>query len=210
MFLNSEAADHLLRTAVGAVTADREGFAALLDPLPAAIYVTDREGTITYYNRACVELAGRTPTIGSDKWCVSWKLYTSSGEALPHDQCPMAIAIREKRPIRGVEAVAERIDGSRFKFVPYPTPILDGDGNLVGAVNLLREQPDMCGQREGDIELLARIAARHAGRDPDEHLRMQLGGEIVFDDLLWRYPDFLQRAEAAFEILAGPLGRVPN
>ena len=43
----------------------------LLDALPAAIYTTDAAGRITYYNAAAVQLAGRTPEIGSDEWCVN-------------------------------------------------------------------------------------------------------------------------------------------
>jgi len=33
--------------------------------------------------------------------------------------------------------VAERPDGSRVNFRPYPTPLLDENGELIGAVNLL-------------------------------------------------------------------------
>ena len=47
----------------------------LLDALPAAIYTTDAAGRITYYNAAAVQLAGRRPKIGSDEWCVTWRLY---------------------------------------------------------------------------------------------------------------------------------------
>jgi two-component sensor histidine kinase len=36
-----------------------------------------------------------------------------------------------------VEAIAERPDGVRVPFIPHPTPILDADGNLTGAVNVL-------------------------------------------------------------------------
>lgn len=54
------------------------------------------------------------------------------------------------------------------------------------------------------IEVLARMAARVAGRDPDEHVCLRLGEFVVFDDLMWRYPDFLIRAEAAYEALDGP------
>jgi PAS domain S-box-containing protein len=108
-----------------------------LDALPAAIYVTDAEGRITYFNQACVAFAGRTPVLGEDRWCVTWKLYTDEDEFLPHDQCPMAVAIREKRPVRGVEAVAERPDGTRRNFQPFPTPLFDDDGNFSGAVNML-------------------------------------------------------------------------
>jgi PAS domain-containing protein len=54
----------------------------------------------------------------------------------------MAIAIKEKRAVRGMEAVAERPDGTRGPFEPYPTPIFDSDGNLTGAVNMLIEITD--------------------------------------------------------------------
>jgi PAS domain S-box-containing protein len=109
----------------------------LITAIPAAIYTTDADGKITYFNQAAVELAGRTPTIGSDEWCVTWKLYHPDGRPLAHDQCPMAIALKEGRPIRNAEAVAERPDGSRVPFIPYPTPLRDGAGKIVGAINML-------------------------------------------------------------------------
>ncbi|MBO1540129.1 PAS domain S-box protein [Pseudomonas sp. OA65] len=108
----------------------------LLEALPAAVYTTDAEGRITFFNRAAVELSGRTPQL-DEMWCVTWKLFNTDGTALPHDQCPMAVALKENRPIRGVEAIAERPDGSRVPFTPFPTPLHDADGNLVGAINML-------------------------------------------------------------------------
>jgi hypothetical protein len=45
------------------------------------------------------------------------------------------------------------------------------------------------------------MAARLAGRDPDEYLTMVLGEVTAFDDYIWRYPDFLNRAEAAYALL---------
>ena len=109
----------------------------LLTAIPAAIYTTDAEGKITYYNEAAVELAGRRPTIGSDEWCVTWKLYRPDGTPLPHEECPMAVALREGRLIRDAEAIAERPDGTRVPFIPYPTPLRGADGRIVGAVNML-------------------------------------------------------------------------
>ena len=109
----------------------------LLAAIPAAIYTTDAEGKITYFNQGAVEFAGRTPTIGSDEWCVTWKLYHPDGTPLPHDQCPMAVALKEGRPVRGAEAVAERPDGTRVPFIPFPTPLRDGSGQVVGAINML-------------------------------------------------------------------------
>src|SRR5688500_12296319 len=87
---------------------------ALLEALPAAIYTTDAAGRITFYNQAAVDLSGRRPKLGSDEWCVTWRLYNPDGTPLPHDQCPMAVALKENRPVRDAEAVAERPDGTRF------------------------------------------------------------------------------------------------
>jgi PAS domain-containing protein len=135
-------ADRILHMATEAVQRGEDTLLTALDQLPAAIYVTDPDGLITYYNPACIDFAGRVPTIGSDRWCVTWKLYTEDGAFLPHDQCPMAVAILEKRSVRGVSAVAERPDGSRVNFMPYPTPIFDTAGNLLGAVNILVDVTD--------------------------------------------------------------------
>jgi PAS domain S-box-containing protein len=114
----------------------------ILDSLPVAIYTTDQHGIITYCNRAGADLAGREPEIGKDKWCVTFKLFTSDGEELPHDECPMAIALKENRPVRNQQAIAQRPDGSLFPFLPYPTPLRDEDGNLIGAVNMLLDLTD--------------------------------------------------------------------
>ncbi|MGB8287754.1 MAG: PAS domain S-box protein [Rhizobium ruizarguesonis] len=114
----------------------------ILDALPAAVYTTDAQGKITYFNRAAADLAGRDPIIGEDEWCVTYRLFTSDGQPLPHHECPMAIALKENRPVRGVEAMAQRPDGSMFPFLPFPTPIRNADGDLVGAVNMLVDISD--------------------------------------------------------------------
>lgn len=49
----------------------------------------------------------------------------------------MAVALKEGRPIRNAEAIAERPDGSRVPFIPYPTPLRDANGKIVGAINML-------------------------------------------------------------------------
>ena len=116
---------------------DHYFFRELLDALPVAVYVTDADGRIIFFNEACVEFSGRTPVLGSDCWCITWRLLNPDGEPLPNDRCPMATALKEDRAVRGVEAIAERPDGTRVPFIPYPTPLHDAEGRLVGAVNML-------------------------------------------------------------------------
>lgn len=113
----------------------------LLEALPAAVYTTDANGRITFFNKAAIALAGRTPA-PHEEWCVSWRLFWPDGTPLPHNECPMALSLRENRSIHGAEALAERPDGTRVPFLAYPTPLHDADGKLVGAVNMLVDITD--------------------------------------------------------------------
>lgn len=111
----------------------------LLDALAVAVYVTDISGKITYFNDAAAALWGRRPQLGVDTWCGSWKLYWPDGTPMPRDECPMAIALKESVEPRGVEAIAERPDGSRVRFLPFPTLLRDGPGATIGAINILMD-----------------------------------------------------------------------
>ncbi len=95
---------------------------AMLDSLPAPIYTTDAEGGVTYWNAACVEFAGREPCLGRDRWCVTWQLYTTIGEPMRHEDCPMAQAIKQQVPIRDAIAIAERPDGTPRRVPALPDP----------------------------------------------------------------------------------------
>lgn len=108
----------------------------LLGAIGVALYTTDSQGRITYFNQAAADLWGRRPAIG-ELWCGSWRLLWPDGTPMEHDQCPMAIALKENRAVRDVEAMAERPDGTRVMFQPYPTPVRDDDGTMIGAINVM-------------------------------------------------------------------------
>src|SRR5947209_695465 len=127
-------------------------FRELLEALPAAVYTTDAEGRITFYNQAAVEMWGCRPELGQSQWCGSWRLYWPDGRPMRHDECPMAIALKENRAVRGAEAIAERPDGSRVHFIPYPTPLRDSSGLLVGGVNML---VDITHRKEAEERVMA-------------------------------------------------------
>jgi PAS domain-containing protein len=139
MNISLSAADAILARTLHVLNNEDRSLLCALDALPAPIYVTDADGMITYYNPACIAFAGRVPALGRDRWCVTWKLYNEDGAFLPHDKCPMADAILTQTPVRGVSAVAERPDGTRLNFVPFPfpTPLFDAQGRFIGAVNML-------------------------------------------------------------------------
>ncbi|HXJ37969.1 MAG TPA: PAS domain S-box protein, partial [Bryobacteraceae bacterium] len=107
-----------------------------------AIYTTDARGRLTYFNTAAVRLSGRTPELGTDQWCVTWKIFLADGTPLPHDQCPMAVALNGCDVPNGIEFIAERPDGTRFWFTPYPAILRDAEGRIIGGINVLMDITD--------------------------------------------------------------------
>jgi PAS domain S-box-containing protein len=139
----------------------------LMQGLPAAVYTTDANGYVTLYNEAAVKLWGRAPEVGKELWCGSWKIYRPDGSDCPLDSCPMAIALKEKRPVIGEEIIVERPDGTRRHVAPHPRPIFDIDGNMVGAVNMLVDITDIKESEENLRQLTDILEKKVAERTKD-------------------------------------------
>ena len=112
-------------------------FRQIVEELPTALYMTDAAGCITYFNKAAAALWGRSPKLGEEWWCGSWKLFWPDGRPMAHEECPMALTLKTGRPVLGAQAIAERPDGTRFPFIPFPSPLFDADGHITGAINVL-------------------------------------------------------------------------
>ncbi|MGH2610699.1 MAG: ATP-binding protein, partial [Tepidiformaceae bacterium] len=166
-------------------------YRALLEALPLAVYTTDAAGHITLFNEAAVELWGRTPELGVDRWYGSWRIFSPDGQPMSHEDCPTAVALREDRAVRGAEILVERPDGSRMFVLPHPTPLHDSEGNLAGAVNVL---VDITDQKRLQLALRDAIRAKDDFLGQVSHeLRTpltQIGGN---SDLLRRRWETLDR-----------------
>jgi PAS domain S-box-containing protein len=127
-------------------------FAAVL---PIAMYITDTEGFITYYNEAAAALWGRRPILGEERFSGALRLWCVDGEPLPHDQTPTAVLLRAETAIEPAKLVVERPDGSRRTFVSHPTPLYDVRGQFMGAANVLL---DVTGQEKSETDT-SRLAA---------------------------------------------------
>ena len=182
-------ADRILRQAVSILHAGDRSLLNLLDDIPAPLYVTDSAGYVTHFNSFCIGFSGRIPATGKDRWCVTWKLYTDDGEPLPHDQCPMADAVRGRRELRGLTAIAERPDGTRVRFMPFPTPLFAADGAFEGAINMLI---DITEPRQAD-ELRDQAARCH---------RLAAGcGDPVASKIMERMATEYEVKASAFDLL---------
>ena len=140
-------------------------FRQLLGALPAAIHTTDTAGRITFYNKAAVDLWGVAPKLGKDKCSDLGRLYYPDGTLVPPDECPTKVCLTEKRAAEGHEALFERPDGTRIPIVPYPAPLTDEGGKVVGVVSMKiditerKQAARALAERNAQLDL-ARKAAR--------------------------------------------------
>jgi PAS domain S-box-containing protein len=121
-----------------------ERYQALLDSDSTGVYTCDAAGVITYFNKQATELWGRTPALGDtdERFCGSHMMYRVDGSYMPHDQCPMADVLAGKVPgVFDGEVHVQRPDGSRVVVIVNIAPLVDDNGNIVGAVNSFRENP---------------------------------------------------------------------
>jgi len=125
------------RRAEEALRDNERHFREMIDALPAAVYTTDAHGWLTHFNPASMELAGRTPLRGADRWCVSWKLYCPDGTPQPLETCVMAVALQQGKVVRGTEYIVERPDGSRIWVTSHPALMRGTDQRIIGGVNML-------------------------------------------------------------------------
>jgi PAS domain S-box-containing protein len=132
-----------------------ERFRNLLHLLPVAVYTTDSDGRITFFNEAAAMLWGRRPEIGKDVWCGSWRIFDLDGTAVPVAQYPLAIALREGHAALGREIIVERPDGVRRTVKSNPQLLRNAMGELVGAINMLIDVTE----EKRLVEIQAHLAA---------------------------------------------------
>jgi two-component system CheB/CheR fusion protein len=112
-------------------------YADLLKNLPIATYSCDAQGYLTYYNKAAVNLWGREPIIGKEKWSGSEKIFRMDGTQVPLEESPVAIALKEGKYERGEEFIIESASGKKFFVVSFPQVNKDSSGKITGAIDTL-------------------------------------------------------------------------
>ena len=136
----------------------------LLGALPAAIFVTDAAGRITFCNERAVDLWGARPKLGEDRWSDMGRFYHADGAPMGLEDCPTEIALKQGRAVRGSEAILERADGTRIPVAPYPTPLRDRTGTLIGVVNMTvdiserKQAEQVLAERNAQLALAGKFA----------------------------------------------------
>ena len=164
LFADRRSREVLLERANQELRDQAAAFRRLLGSLPAAIHTTDTDGRITYCNQVAVDLWGVRPELGKDKCSDLGRLYYADGTLVPLDECPTKLCLTGRQATRGREALFERPDGARIPIIPYPAPLTDERGEVVGIVSMKldiserKRAETRLAERNAQLDLAGKIA----------------------------------------------------
>jgi PAS domain S-box-containing protein len=143
-------------------------YRSLVESMGVAVYTCDTEGRINYYNDAALTLWGRKPELGVELWCGSHKMFTLDGSWMPHDQCPAAVSLKERRAVEA-EALVQRPDGKIRQVLVFPRPEYNAEGQLIGLINAVVDITDRKALERQKDDFMGIVA--HELRTPVTSLR---------------------------------------
>src|SRR4029079_12028221 len=114
-----------------------------------------------FFNEAAAALCGRRCVLGDDAWSIGSKLYWPDGKTIAQEGWSTELALKTGKPVRGTEKIVERPDGTRIPVIPFPTPLHDEEGKLIGAGNMLVDITERKAAEEEKALLLPERAHRH-------------------------------------------------
>jgi PAS domain S-box-containing protein len=119
--------------------------ASFLDSLGEAVIGTDARGRIVYWNDASTRMYGWS----AEEVIGSHILDITPAEEMRESAARILGALRRGESWSG-ELLTRHRDGTEFPVIVTNSPVLDGDGELVGVVGISR---DISGQREAETAL---------------------------------------------------------
>ncbi len=110
----------------------RENALQILDNQPDAIFTTDKQGRITFFNKKAVRITGISSQRAIGLYCS--ELFQ---DGTCQYQCPVKSSqLREQSQH---ELIIVREDGQRIPVLCFASPLRDEDGSIIGVINILRD-----------------------------------------------------------------------
>lgn len=115
--------------------------AAVLEQLAEGVIIADREGRITFVNRAAEDLHQcALLDVPPEGYAEAYQLFTLAGEPYPPHELPLARAIFDDETVRDARWAIHRADGSVVTAIGSAQPLRDPQGSKIGAVLTVREE----------------------------------------------------------------------
>ena len=103
--------------------------------LAMPVFVVDEDGTLAYYNESAEELLGQryeeTGQIPLGAWGNLWSPTDADGRPVPPEELPLAVAVRDRRPVQGNVSI-RRSDGADRDLTITALPLESADGSHLG------------------------------------------------------------------------------
>lgn len=110
--------------------------------LAMPVFLVDEDGTLAYYNEPAEVLLGQryeeTGQIPLDVWGKLWTPTHPDGRPLAPDELPVAVAVRDRRPVQGVVSI-RGLDGIDRELTITALPLEASDGSHLGVFAIFWE-----------------------------------------------------------------------
>jgi PAS domain S-box-containing protein len=118
----------------------RRRYELILNSIADGVYGIDREGTITFVNRACARMLGWDPTELVGRAAHETLHHARrDGTAYPKEESPVLAALMQGGPRQATDEAFWRRDGSSIPVEYLASPMLDGEGRSAGVVVTFRD-----------------------------------------------------------------------
>jgi PAS domain S-box-containing protein len=109
---------------------------SILQTLMDGVVMVSTEGNIIFANHAAETILGIKKDEIKGKYYNSreWKQLDEFDNPYPLDQLPLAIAMREQRPVEAIEHAIVSLEGEKKWLTVNAAPLFDEKGNLYGAI----------------------------------------------------------------------------
>ena len=126
----------------------------ILDSIYDGVYLVDPDRRITYWNSGAERITGYRPDEAMGRRCQDNFLVhlDEQGNSLCLDGCPLSWTMANGQPLE-TEVYLQHKDGYRVPISVRATPIRDGAGRVVGAVEIFSDNSRVAAMTELNKEL---------------------------------------------------------
>jgi diguanylate cyclase (GGDEF)-like protein/PAS domain S-box-containing protein len=114
---------------------EKDFYKDIIDNLYDGVYFVDRDRVITYWNKGAERITGYSAHQTIGRACRDNLLnhVTANGVQLCTNNCPLAAVMQDGKE-REAEVFVHHADGHRVPIMIRATPMRDGEGNIIGAI----------------------------------------------------------------------------